>query len=219
MGHNRALREESREIYDISGFDLGKWITYQRKRKKDGKLPSDRAAKLEEIGMVWDAADAKWNRRYAQAKAYFEENENLNIPSTYRTEDGFLLGMWVMGLRKARTGEGKGKQLTQNQIDKLTAIGMVWDGAFDTQWQSAYAKAEEYYQANGNLNIPYVYCTEDGYRLGQWLARQKSAKKAPGKNSNCVMTPERIAKLEKIGVAWDAPEREEKHSRGGSRDL
>lgn len=88
----------------------------------------------------------------------------------------------------------------------MNAIGMVWDGTFDAQWQSAYAKAEEYCRQNGDLNIPYIYCTADGFRLGQWLARQKSAKKAPGRHSNCVMTPERIQKLERIGVVWDAAE-------------
>ncbi len=190
----------------IGGFDLGKWIAYQRNRQKSGKLPVDRAAKLDEIGMVWDAAEAKWELRYAQARTYFEKHGNLNIPSNYRTEDGFLLGMWVSGQRKARTGEGKRKPLSQAQIDKLTAIGMVWDGTFDAQWQSAYALAEEYYRQNGDLNIPYVYCTADGYKLGQWLSRQKSARKSPGKHSNCVMTPERIQKLERIGVVWDASE-------------
>ena len=190
----------------IGGFDLGKWIAYQRNRRKSGKLPAERVAKLEEIGMVWDATEAKWELHYAQAKAFFEENGHLNIPGDYRTEDGFLLGMWVAGQRKARTGEGKGKKLSQAQIDKLTAIGMVWDGTFDAQWQSAYARAEEYYRQNGDLNIPYIYCTADGYKLGRWLARQKSAKKAPGRQSNCVMTPERIQKLERIGVVWDAAE-------------
>ena len=194
------------DSFVIGGFDLGKWIAYQRNRQKSGKLPADRAAKLEEIGMVWDAAEAKWELHYAQAKAYFEEHGDLNIPRTYRNGDGYLLGMWVAGQRKARTGEGKRKPLSQAQIDKLTAIGMIWDGTFDAQWQSAYAKAEEYYRQNGDLNIPYVYCTADGYKLGQWLARQKSAKKAPGKQSNCVMTPERIQKLERIGGVWDASE-------------
>lgn len=41
----------------------------------------------------------------------------------------------------------------------MNAIGMVWDGTFDAQWQS-----------------------------------------------NCVMTPERIQKPERIGVVWDAAE-------------
>lgn len=115
--------------------------------------------------------------------------------------------MWVAGQRKARNGDGKVKRLTQEQIDKLSAIGMVWDGTFDAQWNEAYAKAEEYYRQNGNLNIPYVYCTPDGYQLGKWLARQKSAKRAPGRHSDCVMTAERITKkLESIGVVWETVE-------------
>lgn len=190
----------------IGGFDLGKWIAYQRNRKKSGKLPAERAAKLDEIGMVWDVFDARWEMHYGQAKAYFETNGHLNIPCTYKTEGGFLLGLWVAAQRRSRTAGGKGKRLSQEQIDKLSAIGMAWDGTFDTQWQSAYTKAEEYYRQNGNLNIPYVYCTPDGYQLGKWLARQKSAKRAPGRQSNCVMTAERITKLESIGVVWVAAE-------------
>ena len=190
----------------IGGFDLGKWIAYQRNRKKSGKLPEDRAARLEEIGMVWDVFDARWEMHYRQAKAYSERYGSLDIPRTYKTEDGFLLGLWVAAQRRSRTAKGKGKQLSQEQIDKLSAIGMAWDGTFDTQWQSAYARAEEYYKQNGDLNIPYVYCTPDGYQLGKWIARQKSAKKAPGRHSNCVMTVERMQKLERIGVVWDAAE-------------
>ena len=188
----------------IGGFDLGKWIAYQRNRKKSGKLPEDRAARLEEIGMVWDVFDARWEMHYRQAKAYFEAHGHLDIPRTYKTEDGFLLGLWVAAQRRSRTTEGKGKQLSQEQIDKLSAIGMAWDGTFDTQWQSAYAKAEAYYRQNGDLNIPYVYCTPDGYQLGKWLARQKSAKRAPGRHGDSILTKERITKLEDIGVAWDS---------------
>ncbi len=187
------------EDCEVHGFELGKWIAYQRKRKREGKLPENRRVRLEDIGMVWDAAEAKWEMHYAEAKAYFAENGNLNIPKAYRTKDGFFLGMWVAGQRRAR-----GKGLTPGQIERLDAIGMVWEGSFDTQWQSAYARAEDYYRENGNLNIPYVYCTADGYKLGRWLARQKSARRSPGKNSNSVLTRERIEKLERLGIEWDA---------------
>ena len=186
----------------VNGIDLGKWVSYQRKRRKEGKLSQNRVAKLEEIGMSWDVTDTKWDAHYWQAKVFFEKHGNLNVPSTYRTEDGFLLGMWIAGQRKAQTA----KKLTEEQIQQLEAIGMTWHKTFDSQWQSAYVLAQAYYRQNGNLNIPYAYRTSNGYKLGRWLARQKSAKRAPGKNSNCVMTPERIAKLEKIGVRWDAAE-------------
>ena len=184
----------------IGETDLGKWIAYQRNRNKNGKLSAERKAKLNEIGMVWDAVEAKWEQRYAQAKAYFEANADLNVPSGYRCEDGFLLGMWIAGQRRA-CAENK---LAAAQKEKLTEIGMAWDSTQSTRWQNAYRRAEEYYRQNGNLNIPYTYCTADGYKLGQWLARQKSARKEPGKNSNCVMTSERAEKLEKIGIVWDA---------------
>lgn len=190
------------ESCEVNGIDLGKWVAYQRKRRKEGKLSAGRVTRLEEIGMIWNVTDAKWEMHYQQAKAYFEKYGNLNVPGAYRTEDGFLLGMWLAGQRKARSE----KTLTPMQVRQLDEIGMVWSKTFDSQWQSAYALAEAYYRQNGNLNIPYAYCTPDGYKLGRWLARQKSAKRAPGKNSNCVMTPERIAKLEKIGVMWDAAE-------------
>lgn len=188
------------DSFQIGGIDLGKWTAYQRSRKKNGRLSAERVAKLNEIGMVWDTVNSRWEQRYAQAKRYFDKKGNLDIPSSYRCEDGFLLGMWVASQRKAKTGANKSKRLTAEQIDRLTAIGMDWGGTQETQWQNAYRRAEEYYQQNGNLNIPYTYCTVDGYRLGRWLARQKNAGR---KSGNCIMTPERVAKLEKIGIAWD----------------
>lgn len=188
------------DSFQIGGIDLGKWTAYQRSRKKNGRLSAERVAKLNEIGMVWDTVNSRWEQRYAQAKRYFDKKGNLDIPSSYRCEDGFLLGMWVASQRKAKTGANKSKRLTAEQIDRLTAIGMDWGGTQEARWQNAYRRAEEYYQQNGNLNIPYAYCTEDGYRLGRWLARQKDAGR---KSGNCVMTPERVAKLEKIGIVWD----------------
>ena len=188
------------DSFQIGGIDLGKWTAYQRSRKKNGRLSAERVTKLNEIGMVWDTVNSRWEQRYAQAKRYFDKKGNLDIPSSYRCEDGFLLGMWVASQRKAKTGANKSKRLTAEQIDRLTAIGMDWGGTQETQWQNAYRRAEEYYQQNGNLNIPYAYCTEDGYRLGRWLARQKNVGR---KSGNCVMTPERVAKLEKIGIVWD----------------
>lgn len=153
-----------------SGMQLGVWIQTQRaiySGAGKGELSPERVEALNAIGMVWDVFDARWEMHYRQAKEYFEAHGHLDIPRTYKTEDGFLLGPWVAAQRRSRTAKGKGKQLSQEQIDKLSAIGMAWDGTFDIQWQSAYAKAEEYYRQNGDLNIPYVYCTSDGYQLGK----------------------------------------------------
>ena len=45
--------------------------------------------------MVWNIFDAKWEKAYALAAAYYEENGNLNIPRSYVTAAGERLGHWV----------------------------------------------------------------------------------------------------------------------------
>ena len=37
-----------------------------------------------------------------------------------------------------------------------------------------YASAKQYYQENGNLEVPARYITEEGYALGSWLKQSKS---------------------------------------------
>ena len=186
----------------IGEVDLGKWIAYQRSRKKSGRLSAERIAKLDEIGMVWDVPSAQWEQRYAQAKVYFEENGNLDVPTNYRCKDGFLLGMWIAGQRKARLGAGKGKELTAEQVEKLTAIGMVWEQKQNDRWQSAYCRAEEYYRQNGNLNVPFSYISKDGYALGKWVRRQQYARRHPDR-THAALTQERIALLDRLGMQWE----------------
>ena len=45
--------------------------------------------------MVWNIFDAKWEKAYALAAAYYEENGNLNILRSYVTAAGERLGQWV----------------------------------------------------------------------------------------------------------------------------
>ena len=95
---------------------------------------------------------------------------------------------------------------------------MVWN-IFDAKWEKAYALAAAYYEENGNLNIPRSYVTAAGERLGQWVAsqqwaypkgkltdeqvkRQRYTHHNPEK-SCAVLTEERIAKLDAIGMRWE----------------
>ena len=73
--------------------------------------------------MKWDVFDSKWNKMYNIAKEYYEENGNLNIPQRYITESGEKLGSWISDRRKAYN-QGN---LSQDRIDQLNSIGMIWD--------------------------------------------------------------------------------------------
>ena len=106
----------ARKYVDPDGYPLGQWILKTRQQKLNGRLKEERIAQLDEIGMVWSVFDAKWEKAYALAAAYYEENGNLNIPRSYVTAAGERLGQWVASQQWAYP---KGK-LTDEQVERLS---------------------------------------------------------------------------------------------------
>ena len=148
--------------------------------------------------MVWNIFDAKWEKAYALAAAYYEENGNLNIPRSYVTATGERLGQWVASQQWAYP---KGK-LTDEQVERLNRIGMYWGNRNDRQWNEGYQEAKRYFDAHGDLNVPADYVSPNGYNLGNWVKRQRYTRHNPEK-SCAVLTEERIAKLDTIGMRWE----------------
>ena len=154
---------------DPDGYPLGQWIIKTRQQKLNGRLKEERIAQLDEIGMVWNIFDAKWEKAYALAAAYYEENGNLNIPRSYVTAAGERLGQWVESQQWAYP---KGK-LTEEQVERLSRIGMYWGNRNDRKWNEGYQEAKRYFDAHGDLNVPAEYVSPGGYNLGNWVKRQR----------------------------------------------
>ena len=183
---------------DPDGYPLGQWIIKTRQQKLNGRLKEERIAQLDELGMVWNIFDAKWEKAYVLAATYYEENGNLNIPRSYVTAAGERLGQWVASQQWAYP---KGK-LTDEQVERLNRIGMYWGNRNDRQWNEGYQEAKRYFDAHGNLNVPADYVSSCGYNLGNWVKRQRYTRHNPEK-SCAVLTEERIAKLDAIGMRWE----------------
>ena len=141
-----------------------------------------------------DALTATWDMYYASAKQYYKENGNLEVPARYITEEGYALGSWLNNQKAIRKGTIVGK-LTENQIQKLDEIGMIWD-SLDYFWEQNFKLAKEYYLAHGNLDIPTNYKSTDGKHLGNWILRQRQLNKSNSLND------EQIKKLDSIGMDW-----------------
>ena len=92
--------------------------------------------------------------------------------------------------------------LTEQQIERLDSIGMVWGNCNDRQWNEGYQEAKRYFDARGDLNVPAEYVLPSGYNLGNWVKRQRYTRHNPEK-SCAVLTEERIAKLDEIGMRWE----------------
>ena len=143
--------------------------------------------------------DARWERCYAEAAAYYEQHGDLAFPKKYVTESGIRLGPW---LENQRASYLKG-ELSPDKIRRLEAIGMEWGGRNDRQWRQAYEAARRYFQKHGDWEVPYDYTAPDGLRLGQWVVRQRMAYKGTlsGKNRKA-LNSERRRLLDAIGMDW-----------------
>ena len=79
---------------------------------------------------------------------------------------------------------------------------MYWGNRNDRQWNEGYREAKRYFDAHEDLNVPINYVSPDGYALGKWVKRQRYTRQNPEK-SGAVLTEERIAKLDAIGMRWE----------------
>ena len=144
---------------------------------------------------------SSWNHYFSEASIYYAEHSSLNIPKRYTTPAGLSLGVWLVTQRRVREGQIQGN-LAEPQIERLDSIGMVWGNRNDRQWNEGYQEAKRYFDARGDLNVPAEYVLPGGYNLGNWVKRQRYTRQNPEK-SCAVLTEERVAKLDAIGMRWE----------------
>lgn len=88
------------------GYRLGKWVGYQRKRYRQGRLRADRAARLAALpGWVWhidnpSEYESAWEQAFSALQAFADIHGHAQPPFRGRGEP-FRLGVWVHKQRKA----------------------------------------------------------------------------------------------------------------------
>ena len=146
---------------------------------------------------------ASWDLMFEQAKIYFKQNGNLDVPKRYFTPEGYSLGLWILTQRRVYNGLVSGN-LTQVQIDKLNTLGMRWESVSDLAWEKYYSAAKLYFEKHGDLKVPAAYVDENGIDIGRWLSQKRTWRKSGIKSK--MLSPERIEALDKIGMIWDVPD-------------
>lgn len=158
------------------GYSLGSWLNTQRMIRRgtaDGYLSEEQIAKLDAIGMRWETKkDCSWNKNFAELLKYYEEHGDIDIPYRYKSDSGVALGKWISKLRIMYNFESQRTVLTDERIESLNKLGMIWD-KIDNIWESYYQALLNYYQENGNMDVPKKYRTDDGLALGVWVRNLK----------------------------------------------
>lgn len=196
-----------------SGIWLGSWLYRQRqyRRTHDPRLAEAHRKELD--ALLKDEAprarqelptrgkenlrEKNWERNFQEASRYFEEHGDLLVASDYVCPSGFRLGVWMSNLRAALKTRPDSFQVTPEHVERLNRIGMEWDARI-AKWELAYEHAAAYYQEHGDLLPSATYRCADGFGLGDWVRRMRTAR-AEG---SAVLTEERIRRLDAIGMYW-----------------
>ena len=170
-----------------SGVKLGQWISNQRQTTNP---ESERGQKLSAIEMRFEKKKIRlpWEEMYEYAKNYYKTHGHLDVPQKYETDDRIKLGQWISNQRQITSPESEHGQ-------KLLSIGMRFDKKLISRpWEEYYELAKVYYEKYGNLRIPNTYETENGVKLGIWIASQRQ---------NVDRESEHGKLLESIGMIWN----------------
>jgi len=189
-----------------NGKKISTWLLRQRKLYKEGRLNDKQIRRLSSIGMIWQIEDP-WEVGLSHAKDYFSKNGNLNVPKSYRCDDGFSLGCWLNNQRANLKNTDKYRKITSEQRKRLDEIGMSWSPA-DDKWNVGFEHAKEYLEMLQGRKVSYSYISPDGYKTGEWLRSQIKYQKARG------LSIKKKQRLESIGIEFYDSRRKTPQIRG-----
>lgn len=169
------------------GYRLGAWVNTQRNAFKEGTLRADRIDRLLALpDWTFDARAEQWDHGYEHLVEYVNSIGGADVPSSYKSSDGYRLGQWV-GIQRAAYAKGT---LPKERERLLIALsGWSWNSKAD-RWDFYYSLLAKYVRDNG-ARVPRD-CEVDGYKLGDWVSAQRTYFKRGQ------LKPERIRKLGEV---------------------
>lgn len=119
--------------------------------------------KMKEVDLLMKKQ--RWIDSYRMCEEYYKKNQHLNIPSNYKTEDGYALGNWLSRMRFLY----KKGTLAINKIKLLEKIKIDWN-LYETYWNKMYNELKKYYEEKKSYNTLQI----DNPDLYTWKKNQNT---------------------------------------------
>ncbi|MER6251969.1 Helicase associated domain protein [Streptomyces sp. NPDC001584] len=155
-------------------FPLGRWLSDQRRAYRAGTMTGERAAELEELGIVWDTADVGFEANLGAARAYYELHGTLAAPRGAAVLD-VAIGQYLTNIRRPG-GLGKDPERAQRRAAALAAIDPDWNPGtrgWTVDWQRHYAYLTQLLAEGARLTAIVPGVTRHGEDVGRWLTTQR----------------------------------------------
>ena len=198
-------------INPSTGCKLGLYLTRLRniRKKTDrGHLSQDQINRLNALGMKWVKREHPYrdfDYYYQQLIKFYRREGHIKVPTRFIDPDtGCHLGNFINCVRQAKRGTGHDLVLTDRQIEMLNDLGMVWQvQASPLPFDTYYEELLRYYRREGHIRVPGNYIVpENGCKLGKFIQRMRAIR--AGTASSGFITQEQIAKLDAMGMVWNA---------------
>jgi Helicase associated domain len=179
---------------------LASWCRDMRTLHRRKELGNDKKKKLKDLGFRWanrkTGPKASWEERFAQLKELLRQHQGMEGLLHYaaaaeslrsKADDPSLLETivsWVDYQRVLR----KHHKLDQDKIDRLTAVGLVWD-AHQAAWDARYKQLVAY--------------TEHGIKPRDYSSYVKWEHRQRREYRLGTLNHDRIQRLNSIGFRWE----------------
>ncbi|MDD5175717.1 MAG: Helicase associated domain protein [Sterolibacterium sp.] len=186
-GHAKVSQDYKTE----DGYRLGSWVRVQRNYRES--MTQEHNARLEALrGWSWNTLEDAWEVGFNYLKEFADREIHSKVPRKYKTADGYRLDIWV-GTQRAHK-----ESMTPERKAKLESLsGWNWN-LLEGAWEEGFRYLKEFADRDGHAKVSQDYKTEDGYRLGAWVGRQRQSR-----NRISVVRKTRLEAL----PGWRWPER------------
>lgn len=164
------LNIKAHQMY--KGRNIGSIKHSLKQLYRNGKVPPDVKAKLDELGFNWELErpSVSFEKWVSLLQEYAAEHGNLDIPQKY-VHKGYNLGSAVCTFRKAYH---RGS-LSKERFEILDAMGFVWkDYSNNVSQEEKFKLFAEYKAEFGALEGVTMSTMYKGYPIGKWIFNYRS---------------------------------------------
>ncbi|MFE9137972.1 Helicase associated domain protein [Streptomyces sp. NPDC007355] len=116
------------------GYPLGNALKTRRRRYAHADVHPDVVRALNELGMIWDVRQARFDDGLAACRRYRDRHGDLAVPVSHIDPEGYNLGDFIAYQRALAAGSirdssGHPRTLATERRAALDALGMIWTAA------------------------------------------------------------------------------------------
>ncbi len=144
--------------------------------------------------------DKKWELHFEKLANFVAEHGHTMVSPKHSPTLHSWMERQKVEYRKREMNDPK-HCMTDYRLERLNQLGMTWESLED-RWETRYDELREFYQTHGHAHIQ----QSENCSLYMWCMAQRRQYKRLQEGASSTLTPERLEKLNQIGLLWDPSE-------------